>query len=78
VRRAGYKSIKSGLRRLTDLCKGIGPETRFLVDGLPAAVDVPATTVQEAMEATEIAEAEGIDAMCDPCLETAHVRGLGG
>jgi hypothetical protein len=61
VRRAGYRSGNGGLRRLDDLCHGdLSEKTKFLRDGLPAALDLPTDQVREAIEATQqqLAEAE--------------------
>jgi hypothetical protein len=55
VRRAGYRSINGGLRRLDDLCHGdLTQKTRFLRDGLPGALELPPDQVQEAFEATQL------------------------
>jgi hypothetical protein len=61
VKRAGYRSVPGGLRRLADLCAGdLSPRTKFLLDALPAALDLPAAEVQQAILATEakIAQAQ--------------------
>jgi hypothetical protein len=61
VRRGGYRSTDGGLRRLSDLCHGdLSSRTRFLLDALPYALDLPATEVKAAVLATmeQIAEAQ--------------------
>jgi hypothetical protein len=50
VRRAGYRSVNSGPRRLDDLCHGdLSEKTKFLRDGLHAALDLSAHQVTEAI-----------------------------
>jgi hypothetical protein len=60
VRRASYKNIAKGLRRLDELLKGEIGKTRDLIRALPAALDVPREVVEQAIEQTRrrIAEAQ--------------------
>ena len=60
VRRAGYKNIAKGLRRLDELLAGDLDKTRDLIRALPAALDVPPEVVEHAIEETRrrIAEAQ--------------------
>jgi hypothetical protein len=61
VRRAGYKRINSGLRRLNALCLGdLSGKTQFLVGGLPGALEFSPDRMNEAIVATayQLAEAE--------------------
>jgi hypothetical protein len=60
VRRAGYKNIAKGLRRLDKLLAGDLNNTRNLIRALPAALDVPPEVVEHAIEKTRrrIAEAQ--------------------
>ena len=48
VRRAGYKNIAKGLRRLDELLAGDFDKTRNLVRALPAALDVATQVVEHA------------------------------
>ena len=52
VRRAGYKNIAKGLRRLDELLAGELVKTRDLIRALPAALDVPSEVVEHAIEET--------------------------
>lgn len=60
VRRAGYKNIAKGLRRLDELLAGDLDKSRGLVRALPAALDVPTEVVEHAIAETRrrIAEAQ--------------------
>ena len=60
MRRAGYKNIAKGLRRLDELLAGELNKTRDLIRALPAALDVPTEVVKQAIEETrrQIAEAQ--------------------
>ena len=60
MRRAGYKNIAKGLRRLDELLAGDLDKTRGLIRALPAALDVPPEVVEHAIEETRrrIAEAQ--------------------
>jgi hypothetical protein len=60
VRRAGYKNIAKGLRRLDELLAGDLDKTRDLIRALPAALDVPPELVATAIEGTrrQIAEVQ--------------------
>jgi hypothetical protein len=60
VRRAGYKNIAKGLRRLDELLAGDLEKTRELIRALPAALDVPPELVANAIEGTrrQIAEVQ--------------------
>jgi|HubBroStandDraft_6_1064221.scaffolds.fasta_scaffold118030_2 hypothetical protein len=60
VRRAGYKNIAKGLRRLDELLAGDLGKTGNLIRALPAALDVPTEMVEHAIEETRrrIAEAQ--------------------
>jgi hypothetical protein len=66
VRRAGFKNVAKGLRRLDELCGGELKTTASLIAGLPAALELPPDvitdtirkTVQQLDEAARIAEEE--------------------
>ena len=60
MRRAGYKNIAKGLRRLDELLAGDLNKTGGLIRALPAALDVPPEVVEHAIEETRrrIAEAQ--------------------
>jgi hypothetical protein len=60
LRRAGYKNIAKGLRRLDELLAGDLDKTRDLIRALPAALDVPSEVVEHAIGETRrrIAEAQ--------------------
>jgi hypothetical protein len=62
LRRAGYKNIAKGLRRLDELLAGELNKTRDLIRALPAALDVPPEVVEHAIEETyhQMARAEEI------------------
>ncbi len=53
ARRAGYTNLSKGCRRLDELLAGDLHTTRGLIDRLPAALDVPAETVNEAVAETK-------------------------
>ena len=77
IKRAGYRSTSGGLRRLSDLCAGdLSPKNRFLVDALPAALDLPAAEVQEAVRATldQIAEVQKAQAEAEERAYRANFR----
>jgi hypothetical protein len=59
MRRASYKNIAKGLRRLDELLTGELNKTRRLIRALPAALEVPIEVVEHAIEQTRhrIAEA---------------------
>jgi len=52
LRRAGYKNITKGLRRLHELVAGELVKTRDLIRALPAALGVPPEVVDQAIEET--------------------------
>jgi hypothetical protein len=52
LRRAGYKNIAKGLRRLDELLAGELVKTRDLIRALRAALDVPPEVVEHAIEET--------------------------
>jgi hypothetical protein len=52
VRRAGFKNIAKGMRRLDSLVAGDLETTRTLIHGLATALDVPKPVVDQAMEDT--------------------------
>src|SRR6516162_2576553 len=60
VRRAGYRNIDKGLRRLEALMAGDLRTTKTLIDALPTALDLSPEVVARAIEDTRqtIAEAE--------------------
>ena len=62
VRRAGFKNVAKGLRRLDQLCAGELKATVSLIAGLPAALELPLEVIAGAVRQTEqqIAEAERI------------------
>jgi hypothetical protein len=53
VRRCGYKNISKGLRRLESVTQGCFKGNDALIQALPAALEVAADVVQEAVEATQ-------------------------
>jgi hypothetical protein len=53
VRRAGYRNLAKGLRRLDELLAGELRTTRGLIERLPGALDVPAETVIAAVSETD-------------------------
>ena len=62
VRRAGFKNVSKGLRRLDQLCAGEFKSTASLIAGLPAALELPRELVADAVRQTEqqVAEARRI------------------
>ena len=62
VRRAGFKNVAKGLRRLDELCAGELKSTASLIAGLPPALESPPEVVADVIRQTEqqIAEAERI------------------
>jgi len=52
VQLAGYKREPKGIRRLNALVAGDFETTRGLIDGLPAALDLPPNIILEAIEQT--------------------------
>ncbi len=60
VRRAGYKNVSKGLRRLSELYEGEFEASRGLIAGLPHVLGQSADDVQKAVQASrrQIAEAE--------------------
>jgi hypothetical protein len=60
IRRAGYKNIAKGLRRLDELLAGDLNKTGGLIRALPAALDVPPEVVEHTIEERRrrIAEAQ--------------------
>src|SRR6266571_2641377 len=65
VQRAGYRNIAKGCRRLDELLTGDVHAARGLIDRLPAALDVPAEAVHEALAETARQQRE---------VEDAHYR----
>jgi hypothetical protein len=53
VRRAGYKNVEKGLRRLDALYEGDLDKTTVLIRGLPAALELPTETVDIAIKETK-------------------------
>jgi hypothetical protein len=53
VRRARYVNLSKGHRRLDELLGGNLHHTQGLIERLPVALDLPVSTVTEAVEATE-------------------------
>jgi len=53
VRRCGYQNIAKGLRRLEQLCQGNFGGCATLIRILPAALNIPAESVTEAVESTQ-------------------------
>ena len=62
LRRAGYKNIAKGLRRLDELLAGELVKTRDLIRALPVALDVPPEVVEHAIEETRRRTAEAQEA----------------
>jgi hypothetical protein len=62
VRRAGYVNLSKGHRRLDELLAGELHHSRGLIDRLPAALDVPAEAVHEAIAETARQQREAQDA----------------
>jgi hypothetical protein len=62
VQRAGYRNLAKGCRRLDGLLTGDVHAARGLIDRLPAALDVPAEAVNEAIAETARQQREAGDA----------------
>ena len=62
VQRAGYRNLAKGCRRLDELLTGDVHAARGLIDRLPAALDVPAEAVHEAIAETARQQREAEDA----------------
>jgi hypothetical protein len=62
VQRAGYRNLAKGCRRLDELLTGDVHAARGLIDRLPAALDVPAEAVHEALAETVRQQREAEDA----------------
>mgnify|MGYP001812682981 CR=1 FL=1 len=60
VRRAGYKNVSKGLRRLSELCEGNFDSSRGLITKLPNALELTSGDVRKAVRQSrqQIAEAE--------------------
>lgn len=60
VRKAGYSNTAKGLRRLDELYSGYFQGARGLIQALPAALDLPETTINQVIEESrrQIAEAK--------------------
>jgi len=52
VRRAGFKNVAKGLRRLDELCAGEMKLTVSLIVGLPAALELPTGAITDTMRQT--------------------------
>ena len=52
VKRAGYKNVTKGIRRLEGLLAGDLKTSRSLIQGLPAALNLPADLINRAVEET--------------------------
>ena len=53
VRRAGFKNVAKGLRRLDELCAGELKTTASLISSLPVALDLPSEVIAAAIHQTE-------------------------
>jgi hypothetical protein len=53
VRRAGYRNVAKGLRRLGELCTGEMKTTASLIAGLSAALELPPEAITDAIRQTE-------------------------
>ena len=62
VQRAGYRNLAKGCRRLDELLTGDVHAARGLIDRLPAALDVPAEAVHQAVAETARQQREAEDA----------------
>ena len=62
VRRAGFKNVSKGLRRLDELCVGELKRTATLIAALPAALELPPEVVADAVRQTaqQVADARRI------------------
>jgi hypothetical protein len=76
VRRAGFKNVAKGLRRLDQLCSGELKATRALIAGLPAALELPPEVIFDAIRQTErqIAEAKQIAKQQEDAVWRANFR----
>jgi hypothetical protein len=52
VRRAGFKNVAKGLRRLDELCAGELKTTASLIVGLPAALELPPDVITDTIRQT--------------------------
>jgi hypothetical protein len=52
VKRTGYKNVSKGIRRLEEVLLGDLQSTKYLIEGLPAALDLPANVINRAVEKT--------------------------
>src|ERR1700719_3230218 len=52
VRRAGFKNVAKGLRRLDELCTGELKATASLIVGLPAALELPTEVINDTIRKT--------------------------
>ena len=53
VRRAGFKNVAKGIRRLDELCGGELRKTEWLMKGLPSALELAPSRVADAFRETE-------------------------
>ena len=53
IRRAGFRNEAKGLRRLDELCAGDLEKTASLIQGLPAALELPPEIIDAAVRETE-------------------------
>ena len=60
VKRTGYKDVSKGIRRLEELLLGELQSNKYLIQGLPAALDLAANVIARAIEKTrrQIAQEE--------------------
>jgi hypothetical protein len=60
VKRTGYKNVSKGVRRLEELLLGELQSNKYLIQGLPAALNLPANIIACAVEETrrQIAQEE--------------------
>jgi hypothetical protein len=49
VRRAGFKNVAKGIRRLDDLCSGELQTTAWMIKGLPVALEQAPDAIAEAL-----------------------------
>ena len=52
VRRAGFKNVAKGIRRLDELCGGELQKTEWLMKGLPSALELAPRRVADALRET--------------------------
>ena len=52
ARRCGYKRVPKGIRRLDELCAGDLQRTKFLLAGLPSALELSSDVVNRALTDT--------------------------